>query len=59
MGYKTSRKKVEPLDPYCKKTVYYTKEEAEDMTKYLFIELGIKVRDYQCLVCKLWHLTSK
>jgi len=61
MGYKLSNiKKIDPIEPPCKKTIYTTPEEAQDMIK--FIKENRSVRDihaYKCSICGFWHLTSK
>jgi len=36
MGYKLSNtKKLNPIEPSCKKRIYYSPEEAEDMVRYI------------------------
>jgi hypothetical protein len=61
MGYKISNtKNIPPVEPPCKKTIYYTPEEAQDMIKYLKENRTNKVISaYKCSVCGFWHLTSK
>lgn len=61
MAYnKNSRKSVSPIDPTCKKTIYNTREEAEDMIRYIQETRVVKeLHAYQCNVCGLWHLSSK
>ena len=61
VAYKTSNfKSLDPIDPSCKKTMYNSLEDAEDMIRY--IKENRTVRDlkaYQCTTCGMWHLTSK
>jgi hypothetical protein len=61
VAYKSKRPGyVEPITPACKKTIYNSLEEAEDMIRY--INETRVVRDlnaYKCPVCGMWHLTSK
>lgn len=61
MAYKLSNiKKVNPIDPVCRKTTYYTQEEAQDMISYIKENRSIKeIRAYKCTICGFWHLTSK
>lgn len=59
MTYKILNKKVQPLEPSCAKTAYYSKEDAQEMIEYLQEEKGKKgVKTYQCSKCGMWHLTS-
>jgi hypothetical protein len=61
MGYKLSNiKKIDPIEPPCKKTIYNSPEEAQDMI--IYIKENRSVRDihaYKCNSCGFWHLTSK
>jgi len=61
MAFKQSNtKKIEPIRPPCKKKVYYTKEEAEEMIVYIRENRRVKdISTYNCTVCGFWHLTSK
>jgi len=61
MGYKPfSRKKAEPVQPPCKKTIYYSLEEAQDMIRHITeTRIVREIRAYKCPVCGFWHLTSK
>jgi hypothetical protein len=61
MGYKLSGiKKTDPVEPPCRKTIYYTPEEAQDMIKYLKENrTGKVISTYKCTICGFWHLTSK
>jgi hypothetical protein len=61
MAYKTPNKKsVQAVQPPCKKTTYYSAEEAMDMIKYLNENLtGKELRPYKCSACGFWHLTSR
>ena len=61
MAYKSSRSKsVSPLHPGCNKTIYDSREKAEEMIRHL--QESRYVRDlhaYHCPDCGLWHLSSK
>jgi hypothetical protein len=61
MGYKLSnRKNVNPIELPCKKAMYNSPEEAQDMIRY--IKDNRRVQDihvYKCDSCGFWHLTSK
>ncbi|MCE5346779.1 MAG: hypothetical protein LLG13_10905 [Bacteroidales bacterium] len=61
MGYKlTNIKKVKSIEPPCKKTMYNSLEEAQDMIRYIRENrTGKEIRAYKCLTCGFWHLTSK
>jgi hypothetical protein len=61
MVYKPSKiKKVQPVELPCKKTTYYSFEEAEDMIRYIKETRVVKeIHAYKCLICGFWHLTSK
>jgi hypothetical protein len=61
MGYKLSNtKKVDPIGPLCRKAIYNSPEEAQDMLNH--IRETRRVRDisvYKCTICGFWHLTSR
>jgi predicted RNA-binding Zn-ribbon protein involved in translation (DUF1610 family) len=61
MGYKFSNiKKVNPIEAPCKKTIYYSFEEAQDMVLYIRENRSVKeINVYKCNSCGFWHLTSK
>jgi len=61
MKYKLSNtKKISPVEPPCRKTIYHSEEEAEDMIKYISETRKTReVRAYKCNSCGFWHLTSK
>jgi rubrerythrin len=61
MGHKLSNSKnILPVEPPCKKRIYYTPEEAQEMIKYLNEnKTGKEISVYKCTVCGFWHLTSK
>jgi len=61
MGYRQSyRRKIDPIEPPCRKTVYYSKEEAQDMIRYINENrVGKEITVYKCDICGFWHLTSK
>ena len=60
MGYNLSKKnKISPIELPCKKTIYYSPEEAQDMIKYIKENRSIKeIHAYKCMTCGFWHLTS-
>ncbi|MEA3478256.1 MAG: phosphatidylinositol-specific phospholipase C/glycerophosphodiester phosphodiesterase family protein [Bacteroidota bacterium] len=61
MAYKSSKSKsVSPIDPGCKKTIYNSREEAEDMIRHIQENRVVReLHAYQCSTCGLWHLSSK
>jgi hypothetical protein len=61
MGYKLSKiKNTGPLEPPCKKTIYNSLQEAQDMIRYIKDNRETReIRAYKCLSCGFWHLTSK
>jgi hypothetical protein len=61
VAYKSLKdKSVSPIAPACKKAIYNSREEAEDMIRYIQENRIVKeLRAYQCPACGLWHLTSK
>ena len=53
-------KSIDPIGPECKKTMYNSREEAEEMIRYIRENRVVKeLNAYQCTSCGLWHLTSK
>jgi len=61
MGYKLSNiRNIQSVEPPCKKTIYYSEEEAKDMIRYLQENrTGKQIHTYKCEICGFWHLTSK
>jgi hypothetical protein len=61
MGYKPSKiKPINPLEPQCKKTIYNSPEDAQDMIRYIKENRGgPEIHAYKCTICGFWHLTSK
>jgi hypothetical protein len=61
MGYKLSNiKKISPIELPCRKTMYNTIEEAQDMIRYIEENRGGRqIHAYKCTTCGFWHLTSK
>jgi len=61
MAYKVSNNKsIDPITPGCKKTIYNSHEEAEDMIRYIQENRVVKeLHSYQCMSCGMWHLSSK
>jgi hypothetical protein len=61
MAYKVrNREKINPLGLPCRKTMYNSREEAEDMIKHISeTRVSRKISVYKCPVCGFWHLTSR
>jgi len=61
MGYKYSNiKKISPIELPCKKTMYNSLEEAQDIIRYIEENRGGRpIHAYKCTACGFWHLTSK
>lgn len=54
------KNRYDPIQPRCRKTIYNSREEAEDMVSYLKENRHVReIRAYQCPVCGFWHLTHK
>jgi len=52
-------KNVNPLEPVCRKPVYNSMEEAQEMIRYISDNRVVKeLRPYKCNICGYWHLTS-
>lgn len=48
------------MGPACTKKMYDTREEAEDMIRYIHENRVVgELVAYQCSNCSLWHLSSK
>jgi hypothetical protein len=50
---------IAPLETRCKKTVYESKDAAQDAIAYVMSGSRVKLETYQCTICGFWHLTSK
>ena len=60
MSYKLTNKNISPVNPPCRKTIYNSLEEAQDMIRYISEKRGGReIRAYKCTVCGFWHLTSR
>jgi hypothetical protein len=61
MGYRLQgRKKIDPLNLPCRKTMYNSREEALDMIAWIKENRGGRdLFAYQCTICGFWHLTSR
>jgi len=61
MTYKLSNiKKITSVNPPCKKTMYNSREDAQDMIRYIEENKGGRaLHAYKCPVCGFWHLSSK
>jgi biotin synthase-related radical SAM superfamily protein len=60
MAYKSSKhRSVDPIGPGCKKPMYNSLEEAEDMIRYIHeTRVTRSLHTYQCPECGTWHLSS-
>jgi hypothetical protein len=55
-----NRKKIDPIEPSCKKAIYQSLEEAQDMINHINETRRVKeINAYKCQICDFWHLTSK
>jgi hypothetical protein len=61
MAYKLLKnRKIEPLGPLCRKKVYNSPEEAQEMIRNIMeTRVTRPIHFYKCPVCGLWHLTSR
>ena len=61
MAYRTSKKRqIGSVELPCKKTIYHSREEAEDMIRYIEeTRVTREIKAYKCDICGFWHLTSK
>jgi hypothetical protein len=52
-------KNVDPIEPQCRKPIYNSMEEAQDMIRYITENRVVKeIHPYKCTICGFWHLTS-
>jgi hypothetical protein len=59
MAYR-NHKNINPIEPPCRKKIYNTKAEAEDMIKYIYeSRVAPQISAYKCDICGFWHLTSR
>jgi hypothetical protein len=60
MSYRTLKSRPGSLNPSCRKTIYHSREEAEDMIRHIReTRVTHEIRAYNCPVCGFWHLTSR
>ena len=61
MAHKISNSKnIQPVEPPCKKSIYHSLAEAQDMITYISeTRVSKEIRAYKCQICGFWHLTSK
>ncbi|HPT20637.1 MAG TPA: hypothetical protein PLR88_01715 [Bacteroidales bacterium] len=61
MVYKLTRlKRTNPIELPCKKTMYNSLEEAQDMIRYINeTRVSKEIHAYKCTNCGFWHLTHK
>jgi len=53
-------KSISPISPECKKEMYYSREDAEDMIRYIQENRIVRaLYSYKCPTCGMWHLTSR
>jgi len=57
MVYKQSNSgNIEPLQPFCKKAIYNTQEEAMDMIRHIKETRVVReISAYKCSICGFWH----
>ena len=54
------KKKIDPLGPSCKKTIYNSLVEAQEAIAWHQENKYVKdLSAYKCSLCGFWHLTSK
>ena len=59
MKYKlTKQEKIYPIEPPCKKTMYKSKEDAQEAIEWVVSGKRVNLDTYHCSVCGFWHLTS-
>jgi hypothetical protein len=61
MAYKTSKvKNITPIELPCRKKIYYSPEEAQEMIRYIRETRTVReIHAYKCTSCGFYHLTSK
>lgn len=61
MEYRSQRRKnITPLETSCRKEMYNSREDAEDMIRFINENYtGREINAYKCPVCGFWHLTSR
>jgi hypothetical protein len=61
MAYKSSKfRSVDPIGPPCRKKMYQSPEEAEEMIRHIRENRYVKeLHAYRCEICGMWHLTHK
>jgi hypothetical protein len=60
MVYKPKIKTISPLELPCRKKMYNSREEADDMIRYIMENrVAHEIRAYKCSICGFWHLTSR
>jgi len=53
-------KNIDPIQPSCRKAIYNSMEEAQDMIKHIKETRVVReITAYKCLICGFWHLTSR
>jgi hypothetical protein len=53
-------KNVKPVTPPCRKKIYNSAAEAEEMIRHIKeIRFVKNLRAYKCSVCGCWHITSR
>jgi hypothetical protein len=60
MAYKFTKIKSNPIELPCRKKMYNSPEEAQDMIQYIKESRQVReIKVYRCTICGFWHLTSK
>jgi hypothetical protein len=51
---------VDPITPPCKKKIYNSLAEAQEMIRYIKENRVVReLNAYKCPICGMWHLTSQ
>jgi hypothetical protein len=57
---KSDIKNIPPIEPVCRKKIYHSQAEAEDMIRHIRETRVVReISAYKCSICGFWHLTSK
>jgi hypothetical protein len=58
--YSSRKRKINPLEAPCKKTIYSSLADAVESIEYLKENKFVtNLSAYKCSICGFWHLTSK
>lgn len=60
MAFRPKAKNIDPIQPACRKNIYHSAEEANDMIRHITeTRVTRPIKAYKCTICGFWHLTSK